>query len=283
MNEQFDDNHHSSSIWPLGLLWGNRSLLWQFTKRSVHARHKGSYLGILWLLLSPLLMLALYSFTFGVLLHGKFGAVATETSADYALGIFLGFTLYGLVADSLGAATNVIVDNTNLVKKVRFPLEILPASTAFSVSWSFIISMALFLVGYLAVGPTPTWLALWFPVTLFPLLLLSMGLCWLLSALGVYFKDVQNAMMFITTALFYMSGIFYSTHSAAAGTRARVALEVLRWNPVFLSIDMSRDVTLWAIAPDYASLIYLYAVSIAVFVLGYACFRHLKAGFADVL
>ncbi len=265
------------------LLWRQRSLLWQFTLRYIHLRHKGSYLGILWQILTPLLMLALYSFTFGVLLKGRFGAVPTETAADYALGIFMGFMLYGLVADSLGAATNVIVDNSNLVKKVRFPLEILPASLALSVCWSFLISMLLFVAGFAVAGPPPSWLMLWLPVILFPLLLLSMGLCWMLGALGVYFRDVQNAMGFITTALFYMSGIFYSTHSAVEGSRARVALEVLRWNPVFLAIDMSRDVSLWGIEPNLPLLGYLYAVCATVFAAGFLTFRRLRSGFADVL
>jgi lipopolysaccharide transport system permease protein len=160
---------------------------------------------------------------------------------------------------------------------------VLPASLALGTCWSFAISMGLFVLGYAIAGPSPTWLWLWFPVTLFPLLLLSMGLAWLLGSLGVYFRDVQNAMTFVTTALFYVSGIFYSAHSVAMGTKARVALEVLRWNPIFLSIDLSRDVTLWGVAPGAGDLVYLYGVSALVFLGGYAVFRRLKGGFADVL
>ncbi|MFA5256742.1 MAG: ABC transporter permease [Opitutales bacterium] len=277
-------SHTSESArWPVVALWRNRSLLMQFTLRNINVRHKGSYLGVLWQVLTPLLMLALYSFTFGVLLHGHFGVIPNETSADYALGIFMGFTLYGLVADCLGAATNVVVENANLVKKVRFPLEILPASMALSVCYSFLISMILFVIGFCIVGPSPTWLVLWLPVVLFPLLLLSLGVCWFLGAMGVYFRDVQNAMMFITTALFYMSGIFYSSHSAGAGSKARVALEILRWNPIFVAIETSRDVTLWGVKPDMFSLAYLYVVCALVFVLGFKCFQKMKTGFADVL
>ena len=276
-------NSPSDDILPFGTLWRNRSILWQFTKRYVNVRHKGSYLGVLWLVLTPLLMLALYSFTFGVLLHGRFGVIADETAADYALGIFLGFMLYGLVADSLGAATNVINENSNLVKKVRFPVEILPASMGLGVSYNFLISMGLFIVGFTIFGRPPTLLAFWFPVILLPLLLLSLGFAWLLGALGVYFRDVQNAMSFITTALFYISGIFFSANSAGVGTKARVALEVLRWNPIFVAIDLSRDVTLWGVAPKYGDLAYLYAVCLGVFFAGYWTFQRLKAGFADIL
>jgi lipopolysaccharide transport system permease protein len=276
-------NRVLDNLLPFGTLWRNRSILWQFTKRYVNVRHKGSYLGVLWLVLTPLLMLALYSFTFGVLLHGRFGVIPDETAADYALGIFLGFMLYGLVADCLGAATNVINDNSNLVKKVRFPVEILPASMGFGVCYNFLISMGLFIVGFAFFGRPPTLLAFWFPVVLLPLLLLSLGLAWLLGALGVYFRDVQNAMSFITTALFYVSGIFFSASSAGAGTKARVALSVLRWNPIFVAIDLSRDVTLWGVAPKFGDLAYLYCVCGAVFVIGYCTFQRLKTGFADVL
>jgi lipopolysaccharide transport system permease protein len=264
-------------------LWRHRSLMWQFALRYVHVRHKGSYLGIFWQVLTPLLMLALYTFVFGVLLHGHFGVVENETSADYALGIFLGFTLYGLVADCMGAAPNVVFDNSNLVKKVLFPVEVLPASMALSMFYSFLVSMGLFIVGDIFFGPTPTWHALWFPVILLPLFILAVGLAWLIGALGVYFRDIQNFMQFLTTALFYVSGIFFSASSAGAGTKARVALEVLRWNPIFLAIDLSRDVTLWGRAPDFGEMAYLYGVCIAVCVSGYALFMRLKAGFADVM
>ena len=264
-------------------LWQNRSLLWQFAKRYVNVRHKGSYLGFLWQVLTPLLMLALYSFTFGVLLHGHFGVIENETSAEYALGIFLGFTLYGLVADCMGAAPNVIFDNSNLVKKVRFPLEVLPASMALSMCYSFLISMGLFVIGFAFFGPAPTLQALWFPIVLLPLLLLAMGLAWLIGSLGVYFRDIQNVMQFLTTALFYLSGIFFSASSAHAGTKARVALDVLRWNPIFLAIDLSRDVTLWGKSPDFGEMAYLYIVCAIVFFGGYAIFMRLKSGFADVM
>lgn len=268
---------------PFYSFWQNRALLWQFTKRFVHARHKGSYLGILWQVLTPLLMLALYSFTFGVLLHGRFGVIENETSADYALGIFLGFTLYGLVSDCLGSCPSVIVGNSNLVKKVRFPLEVLPASMALSVFYSFLISMGLFVIGFAIFGHAPTWQTLWFPIILIPFLLLALGLGWLMAGLGVYFRDVQNAMPFVTTALFYLSGIFFSASSAKAGTKARVALDVLRWNPIFLGIDLSRDVMLWGLPPNIPELIYLYVVCLAVFLFGYWAFNRLKGGFADVL
>lgn len=268
---------------PMGELWRHRGLLWQFALRGAEARHRGSRLGILWQVLSPLLMLALYGFTFGVLLHGRFGVIPGETSADYALGIFLGFTLYGLVADTMGSAPGAVVDNANLVKKVLFPLEVLPAAMTVSMLSPFLVSLGLFAIGFVLFGQAVTVQVLWLPLVLLPLFLLSLGLAWFVSALGVYFRDVRSAMNFLTTALFYVSGIFFSASSAGAGTKARVALEILRWNPVFVGIDLARDVTLWGRAPGLRDMLYLYGTSVVVMLVGYIVFRRLRGGFADVL
>lgn len=268
---------------PFASLWRQRGLLWQFTQRNIQVRHKGSYLGFLWLALTPLLMLALYSFTFGVLLDGRFGVSPDETAADYALGIFLGFTLYGLVADSMGMAPVVMLGNINLVKKVVFPLEVLPAAAALSACYGFLISMGLFMIGFAMFGPPLTMGVLWLPVIVFPLLLLSMGLTWLLAGIGVYYRDVQNVMMFVTTALFYMSGIFYAPQTVAAGSKARIAIDILRYNPVFRAIELSRDVLLWRLPLDWYGLGYLYLTCGLTWFLGYWAFRRLKGGFADVL
>jgi lipopolysaccharide transport system permease protein len=110
-----------------------------------------------------------------------------------------------------------------------------------------------------------------------------MGLTWLLAALGVYFRDVQNVMGFVTTALFYMSGIFYAPQTVGADSRAKVAIEILRYNPIFRAIELSRDVLLWQLPLDKPGLAYLYITCGAVFFLGYAAFQKMKGGFADVL
>jgi lipopolysaccharide transport system permease protein len=269
--------------WPMRSLWAHRELLLQFTARGVEERHRGSRLGMAWQVLSPLLMLALYSFTFGLLLNGSFGVVEGETSADYALGIFMGFSLYGLVADCMGSAPHCMRSNVNLVKKVRFPLEILPAAQALAACQSLIVCLALFALGCVLVGTHVTLHLLLLPVIILPVILLGMGLAWLLAAAGVFFRDVANAMTFATTALFYISGIFYSPSSVHAEGRLRFAVELLRLNPVFVAIDLARDVTLWGRAPALGDVAYLYAFSICVFYLGFRVFRRLQPHFADVL
>lgn len=273
--------HTPQSQGPLRAFWHSRDLLWQFTRRNIQLRHKGSYLGFLWLMITPLMMLALYTFTFGLLLGGSFGMTPDEGPADYALGIFLGFTLYGLVSETMGASPHVILANTNLVKKVVFPLEVLPAANVLSACYTFSISLGLFLIGMALFGPPLTLGVLWLPVIVLPLILLSLGLGWLLSGLGVFFRDVQHVILFLSTALFYASGIFYSAASVQA--EAPQAWAFLRWNPIFQAIELSRDAVLWQIPVDLAALGYLYVSCSLVAVIGLAAFRKLKSGFADVL
>ena len=103
-----------------------RDLWWQFTVRAVEMKHRGSYLGIIWTVINPLLMMGLYLFVFGTIFGGSFHALADETKLDYALGLFLGLTFFNVLAETISIAPSLIVTNPNLVKKVVFPLEVLP-------------------------------------------------------------------------------------------------------------------------------------------------------------
>src|SRR4051812_28018576 len=132
-------------------LWAHRELLWQFTLRNVELRHKGSHLGLIWSFLNPLLMLGLYVLVFGYIFGGTFGILANESRADYALGIFLGLILYHFLAEVLGLAPTLIVGNPNFVKKVVFPLEILPAATVGGALIHLLISVGLALISLLVV------------------------------------------------------------------------------------------------------------------------------------
>ena len=103
-----------------------RDLWWQFTVRAIEMKHRGSYLGIIWTVINPLLMMGLYLFVFGTIFGGSFHALADETKLDYALGLFLGLTFFNVLAETISIAPSLIVTNPNLVKKVVFPLEVLP-------------------------------------------------------------------------------------------------------------------------------------------------------------
>lgn len=259
-------------------LWRHRELLWQFTQRNVELRHKGSHLGLIWSFLNPLLMLGLYVLVFGYIFGGKFGVLPDETRMDYALGIFLGLTLFQFFAEVLAGSPLIIVGNPNFVKKVVFPLEILPIANVGSALFHLFISLCLVLLSLLFFGHGVSWGILWLPVIIAPLVLLAMGTAWLFSALGVFFRDLGQLTQFLTLALMYASAVFFSASKIPA------ALWVfLRFNPVMLAIELARDAALWQRSLNYHHLAYLYASGLLACYLGHLAFRRMKPAFADVL
>lgn len=256
----------------------HRSLLWQFTVRNVELRHKGSHLGLIWSFLNPLLMLGLYVFVFGYVFGGKFGARPGETRVDYALGIFVGLSIFHFLGEVLGVSPTVIIANPNFVKKVVFPLEILPVATVGASFVHFVISIALTLLGIAVFGPGANLGMLWLPVIFIPILLLALGLAWFCAALGVFFRDVNQLTAFVSMALMFASAVFYP-----ASNIPPTAWAFLRFNPLIHAIELSRATALWGTPINFHHLGYLYAVGIACFATGYWVFRKLRPAFADVL
>jgi lipopolysaccharide transport system permease protein len=259
-------------------LWTNRALLWQFTLRNVELRHKGSHLGLIWSFLNPLLMLGLYVLVFAYIFGGKFGVRPNETKIEYALGVFLGLTLFHIMAETLGVSPTLIVGNPNFVKKVVFPLEILPAASVGAALFHTSISLGLALLGILIFGPGLSATVLWLPIIVLPLILLCLGTGWLFSALGVFFRDVGQVMQFLSMALMYASAVVYSAQIVPP-----TIWTYLRFNPLLLAIEMARDAALWQRPLNITHLVYLYAFSLATCCLGHAAFRRMKPAFADVL
>jgi lipopolysaccharide transport system permease protein len=258
-------------------LWTHRELLWQFTLRNVELRHKGSHLGLIWSFLNPLLMLGLYVLVFGYIFGGTFGVLPNESRADYALGIFVGLILYHFLAEVLGLAPALIVGNPNFVKKVVFPLEVLPAATVGGALIHLLISLGLALASLLVIDHHIPVTALWLPVIILPLILLALGFGWFFSALGVFFRDTNQIMQFVATILLWASGVFYTAQ------RYPAAWAYLRYNPVLLAIDMARDAVLWSRPVNGHHLAYLYATGLVSCWVGHVAFRRMKPAFADVL
>jgi len=256
----------------------NRELLWQFTVRNVELRHKGSHLGFVWSVLNPLLMLGLYVFVFGYIFRGRFNSVRPESPMEYALGIFVGLTIFHLFAEVLAVAPTVILGNPNFVKKVVFPLEVLPAASVGASTFHGVISLCLALTGVATVGPGLTWHALWIFPIFTSLILLLLGLAWFVSAIGVFFRDVGQLTGFLSMALMFASAVFYP-----ASNMPPSAWRILRFNPLLLAVEMSRDVVMWHRPVNLGHLAYLASVSVAVFVVGRSSFRRMAPSFADVL
>jgi lipopolysaccharide transport system permease protein len=259
----------------------NVQLWWQFTCREVAVRHRGSHLGVAWTILTPLLEFAIYATVFGAIFGGRYGAIENETAADYALGVFLSLTLYRFVAEVLGIAPVIIVSQPNYVKKVVFPLHLLPLSAFSAISWRVAVSMLLFLVGLVVWGPGFSWQNLWLPALIVPLLLLSLGLAWGLAALGVFLRDINQLTGALSLVLLYSSAVFYS--ASMVPEKSPLIWTFLRFNPLLHIVEDARRVMLWQLPPTALSLAYVWTAGGITCLLGYQCFRRLRPAFADVL
>ena len=269
---------------PLLLLNMRRDLLWQFTKRNIQSGFRGSLLGVFWVVLSPLLMLALYTFVFGVVFGGSFeklnaeGQLVRKDGASYALGIFLGLSVMSLISGTLSSSATLIVSNPNFVKKVVFPLEVLPVAQVGNLAFNFSISLVLCLIGAILVGDGFCMAWIWLPLIILPSVFISLGIGWLLASLGVFFRDIAQLTQFLGIVLLYASGVFYSV-----GKIPETYWNFLKLNPILHIVDQLRQAILWQEIPDRNILIMLWVSSLVVFQLGYWVFQRLRSDFADVL
>lgn len=270
------DRTSSLALWDLIAI--RRDLWWQFTVRAVEMRHRGSTLGFAWAVLNPVLMAALYVSVFGLIFKGRFNVLPDETGVDFALGVFLGLVLFHLVAETLSSAPTFIVAQPNLVKKVVFPLEMLPLSQLSAGWFHAMISLSLCLLAQAFAGRGLAGGALWLPVILFPLLLLTLGLGWFLAALGVFFRDVVQVVPVLAQILLWTSAVFFSPAALPPWAWA-----FLKWNPLLHTVDLARHTVLWNQPVNLPHLAYTWLVGGAVFFFGAWFFRTTKRSFAEVL
>lgn len=259
-------------------LWRNRQLVWQFTRRNIEIRHKGSYLGLIWSFLNPLLMVGLYVLVFGFILRGRFQPQHEESRIEYALVMFLGLAIYHFAAEILGISPTLITSNPNFVKKVVFPLEILPVSAVGAALFHFLITLILIFVGAALAQVQLTLNVFWLPLILIPFVMIGVGLSLLFAALGVFWRDIIQITQFILLILMFASAVFYPVSQIPPPAWA-----VLKFNPYVHVINESRNVTFWAQSPNLLHVAYLYTFAVLTFGIGSTAFHRLRTSFADVL
>ncbi|WLH50512.1 ABC transporter permease [Pseudomonas tolaasii] len=269
---------HSISLTALvKSVWSNRSLIKAMIKREVIGRYKGSFLGIFWSFFNPVLMLAVYTFVFSVIFKARWSG-GTDSKTEFALVLFGGLMVFNLFAECVNRAPGVILANANYVKKVVFPLEILPWVNLGSAMFHFLVSLSVWLIAYLCLFGLPHLTALMLPIIMLPLIFLVMGLSWGLASLGVYLRDVSQFIGILTTVLMFLSPIFYPS-SALPQQYAHILL----LNPLTPAVEGVRDVLFWGRLPDM-KVLSIYMVGSALFAwLGFAWFQKTRKGFADVL
>jgi lipopolysaccharide transport system permease protein len=268
-----------------GALWRNRELIGQMARREVVGRYRGSMLGIAWSLFHPLLMLAVYTFVFSVVFPSRWGTAVAGAAPEggsgrmqFAIVLFAGMIVHALFAEVLNRAPGLVVGNVNFVKKVVFPLEILPAVTAGAALFHALVSLLVLLGGVAVCTGAVPWTAVFVPLVLLPLVVLTLGFAWLLASLGVYLRDVGQTIGILTAVLMFLSPVFYPVASLPPPLRPLILV-----NPLTFIMEQARDVLIWGRAPDFAGLgVYLAAACFVAWA-GFAWFQRTRKGFGDVL
>lgn len=258
-------------------LWRNRSLVKASIKREVLGRYRGSIIGVLWSFINPLFMLVVYTFIFSVVFKARWSG-GSDSKTEFALVLFAGLLVFNLFSECINRAPSLIVANQNYVKKVVFPLEILPWIGFGAALFHGVVSFGVWLVAYFIFFGLPHVTVLFFPLVLLPFALFIMGLSWGLASLGVYLRDVNQFIGLLTTVIMFLSPIFYPASSLPEVYRSWLYL-----NPLTPVIEQTRDVLFWGKLPDFQMLgIYMLATSCVAW-LGFAWFQKTRKGFADVL
>lgn len=259
-------------------LWRNRQMIVQMTRRDVAGRYKGSVMGLAWSFFNPVFMLAVYTFLFSVVFKARWGLGGDESKTQFAVVLFVGMIVHGLFAEVLNRAPGLIIGNANYVKKVVFPLEILPVISMGAALFHSLVSMGVLLIAFVMFNGYVHWTVLLAPLVLLPLVIFTLGLAWMLASLGVFLRDVGQTIGIITTVMMFLSPVFYPITALPEEMRPWIMA-----NPLTFIIEQAREVLIWGRLPNWTGLGIYTAVAAIVAWAGYAWFQKTRKGFADVL
>jgi lipopolysaccharide transport system permease protein len=266
-----------SPAYVLGSLHAYRNIIAQMAKRDMIERYRGSMLGFLWSLFNPLVMLAIYTFVFSVVFKSRWPG-SSGSSAEYAVNAFAGMIVFTIFSESVSRAPTLVLGNANLVKKVVFPLEVLPwvtlASSLFHAFISYLVLLAFVVVIQQTVHPT----VLLFPLVIVPVILLALGISWFLASIGVFFRDTSHTVALLVAVTMFLSPIFYPLSAVPPHL-----LWLFKLNPLAQSIDDGRAVAILGVVPDLGHYAVMLVVSAVIAWVGLWWFVRTKHAFADVL
>lgn len=257
--------------------WSHKNLIMQFSKRDVQARYRGSFLGIIWAVLNPLLMLTVYTFVFSVVFKGKWGELS-DNKFEFAIILFSGLTLFNIFTECLNKSPMSIIGNPNYVKKVVFPLEILPVVNLISSLVHSCISM-LILVGAVNIFLQPSsWGVIFSVFSVIPMIMFTLGLSFLVASLGVFIKDISYSIVVVTSVLVYLTPVFYPITAVPVIIR-----KIMYFNPLTLMVENFRNSVIFSKIPSWWDISVLTVSSYIIMILGLIVFKKLSSGFSDVL
>lgn len=268
----------SSSLFNLVKVFlGNRELIVALTKREITGRYKGSIMGLLWSFFKPVLMLAVYTFVFGVVFKSKWPG-GTGSQAEFALTLFAGLIIFNLFSECVTRAPSLIVGNINYVKKLIFPLELLPIIAVGAAFFHFLVSLLVWFCFYMYIFGVPDIRSMHVFLVIIPLIFMILGISWLLSSLGVYLRDVSQIVGIVVTILMFMTPLFYSLESLPEKYQW-----IMQMNPLSWLVQQARGVLLWGEVIAWREWCIQMLFSFFTFIAGYVWFQKTRKGFADVL
>ncbi len=269
--------HRADLAYILTSLVKHRFVIGQLSRRAILGRYRGTVLGLFWSLFTPLVMLGVYTFVFGKVLEVRWPDQGGG-SLEFAAILFSGMIIHGILAECLTQASTLIASNPQYVKKVVFPLEALPWVTVISAFFQGLISTGVLVAYVWIVNEKLTWHVILFPLPLFSLTLVCIGIGWLIAATAVFLKDIAQVTGILSTILFFMAPILYPKTALPEGFQ-----NILYLNPITFVIEQFRSVVLWGEMPDWSGLGIYTAVALIFCWGSLVWFQRSRRGFADVL
>jgi lipopolysaccharide transport system permease protein len=265
------------AVWqPLLQLPSRRELILSLARRELVARYKGSALGIVWAILTPVVTIAIFTFIFAGIFGARFGASSSHW--DYALYLFCGLLPWTMFQETLQQSASTIVTHANLVKRVVFPLETLPVAQTFSALGHQLFGTVALIIAAVIIRHELHATLLWLPVLLIPQLLFTLGAAWLIASLGVFLRDIAQGITLVLMAWMYLTPIIYP--ESLVPERFRVFVSI---NPFTALVRCYRRIILDGAAPDWSGLLYFTICALAIFLVGYWWFARTRKNFADVI
>lgn len=262
---------------PFAALIRNKSLAWELSKREVLRGYRGASFGLAWSVISPFMMLGVYAFAFGTVMKSRW---PQEAGGDhsYAVILFVGLIVHGFFAECVSGAVTLVVGNPNFVKRVVFPLDVLPWPMMFSALFHALMNVVVLVLLMLALEHRLHLTLLLLPLIFIPLMLLTLGLSWLLASVGVYFRDISQVMPAFVTAMLFLSSAIIPVSILPQNLQT-----VFHLNPLTFFIDEARAVVLMGQLPNWWALALATVGGLLMAWLGHAWFVMTQRGFADVL
>ena len=259
-------------------LAAHRDLIVQLTRRDVIGRYRGSVLGLGWSFFNPLLMLIIYTFVFSVVFKARWGVETEEGKVVFAIVLFVGLIVHSLFTEVANRAPALILGNPNFVKKVVFPLEVLPVVSMGAALFHSLISILVLLVAIVLYEGSLHWTIVLFPLVIAPLVIMTLGFSWMLASLGVYLRDLTQIVSLLTMVMMFLSPVFYPLSALPEKYQPIMFL-----NPLTFIIEESRAVLVFGELPNWWGLLTYSALGLLVMWLGFWWFQKTREGFADVM